>query len=104
MLEQRESLIICYNLDDINSNLLQIKFMEISVLKKEIHASIEELEDEKTLLEVVKVLERPASSLDYELLDEFQLQLSEAMDEAETGYTNTHEEVMEWFKNRGWQK
>jgi hemerythrin superfamily protein len=79
--------------------------MELAKLKKEIHASVDELNDEQALLEVAEVLGVyiRQSKNEYEKSVDFKVQLDEAVEQADKGELSPHDESVDWLKNRAWR-
>jgi predicted transcriptional regulator len=81
--------------------------MELSQLKKDIHAYVDGLDDEKALLAVAEVLEKYGQPVvekrDYEQSVEFKAELAQALAEADQGEFHSHGESMDWLENRSWR-
>lgn len=81
--------------------------MELAELKKEIYHSIDELEDENILLEIIDLLkmitEDGATGLSYESSPYFIEKINEAGRQIEKGEGYSHEEAMNFINNRLWR-
>lgn len=81
--------------------------MELVELKKEIHASIDEVEDKNILLEIMDLLkmttETDIKDLSYESSPEFIAKIEKARRQIENGEGYSHEEAMNIIKNRLWR-
>jgi hypothetical protein len=84
-----------------------MNIMELSQLKKNIHAYVDDLDDENALLAMAEVLEKyghsVAENTDYEQTVAFKNELNEALEEANRGDLRSNEETLSWLKNRAWR-
>ncbi len=79
--------------------------MELAELKKNLQASIEEIEDENLLLKVKIVIENETDAEDivYEDSPAFITVLNESIQQADNGEIHCDEETTKWLNDRAWR-